>query len=124
MPDIINILRAAIAAPSQQEAVSIVRPILDRITPRHAVLVAALIDTEDDRMADAEDGQVWVARYDAHAGQVYGPRCSDGGYDVAPATSSGLRYVARSMSARRALRAYCTRYDRWLESQTYEVDHV
>ena len=112
-------LKDAIDAPHQAAAVALVRSILGRVRPCHASLVASLIDTEDRMMADVTDDgrRVLVAEYDAWAGQVIGPRCSDGGRDVARATSAGLAYVTRPVSARAALRDYVERFDWWLKSQ-------
>lgn len=117
-----QVLNAAIDAPHQTASVALVRPILGRIRPCHASLVASLIDTEDRMMADVTDDgmRVLVAEYDARAGQVMGPRCSDGGHDVARATRAGLAYVTRPVGARSALRDYVERFDWWLESQEEE----
>ena len=73
-----------------------------RLTRRHAGPVARILDGLEGWASDDSDGDVLLAHHDDRAHQVSWPDPTGGAW-VAPATSSGLRYVSRRWTPRGAI---------------------
>jgi hypothetical protein len=117
MPTVIAAIEAVRNAATIHTALPLLRELAGRrLTSRHADRVAQALDTLPGVMADSEDGLVWIADLNQMAHQVRGPRCADGGYDVAPATTRGLRYVTGGRSPLAAVRWAVRRVESMVET--------